>query len=41
MFMNSRKTAAILAVLALSAVGGLSADQPPTDLHEVDGHWTA
>lgn len=41
MFMNSRKTAAILTFVILGWAGLVMAHQPPTDLHLVGDHWTA
>lgn len=40
MSMNSQRTTAIFALLVFGALGVLFAHQPPTDLHQVDGHWT-
>ncbi|MFQ5524750.1 MAG: LysM peptidoglycan-binding domain-containing protein [Thermoanaerobaculia bacterium] len=41
MSMNSQRTAAIFSILALAGLAGIAAHQPPTELHQVDGHWTA
>lgn len=38
--MNTR-IPALVTVLALASGAGLLAHQPPTDLHQVDGRWTA
>ncbi len=41
MFMNSRKTAAIVTFFALGWAGLAAAHQPPTGLQRIGDHWTA